>query len=831
MKKSGKMSRKSRIFKNIIKTFFTVLLIISLSCVMLFLAFVRYADGIDAKIDAGELFSEQGLTTKLYFTNEAGASVELESQRLYGLENRIFIGMENIPQHVCDAFVAIEDHRFWEHDGIDLYRTGGAVLNFIIPSGGSFGGSTITQQLIKNLTGEDQVTVRRKLTEILRAVELERSVPKNRILELYLNTVYLSQGCYGIETASEKYFGKSASDLTVAEGASLAAIIRYPTRYDPLVNPENNVGRRNIILARMNELGYLSDELYRSAVQSELELKITRQEKKGAKNTWFTDCVIEQVIKDLCEKKGLSRSAASDLIYGGGLTIYTTMDAQMQEMLEAFYLDPSNFPRSNGGESPQSSAVIMDKNGAVKAIVGGRGEKNSDRILCLATGMPRSPGSVIKPVSVYAPALDGGLITWASVFDDVPVTFTKTGSGYSMWPKNNPRIYAGLTTVNQAIKISTNTVSVRVLEKFGYENSFAFLRDKAGISTLVERRKSENGTYLSDIAPAPLALGATSDGVSLLEMTAAYSMFSNGGICSRAHFYTNVYDKNGTLLLSHDGEGVQAISSDSADIMTRMMQNVTDAGGTASCITLKNRTEVAGKTGTSNSNTDRWFIGYTPNLLCGVWYGFKDARDIGYYKANPAAQIFDGVMAKALTFVPSDEYETKFTHSPNVVSCLYCKDSGLLPSKACLLDPRGHRVEVGYFLRGTEPTKRCDVHMEVNICPEGGVVIGKCKESPRVSALIHPYNRSFPCQVRVTDAQFVYRRLPAEKEPSNGIGEAFFECLRGAGEFFGTSGVTVPFNRVCPHYYKKDEPDENEFEDGTTSETTANYAESTSGAP
>lgn len=796
-----KIKHKKHILPQILLATF---LIVILTSAILVVNFYNYYCAIDASLDTDTLFYAHGLTTKIYVKNEVGAAIELESQRLYGLENRIFTDINTIPDHVKNAFIAIEDHRFYEHNGVDFYRTGGAILSFISPSAKGYGGSTITQQLVKNLTGDSEVTVKRKITEIKRAIELEKKKTKSEILEMYLNTVYLSQGCYGIETAAEKYFGKKASELTVSEGASLAAIIQYPTRYDPIASPENNERRKNIILARMNELGLLSEDEYRTALAEKTELKITPQKSSGSKNSWFTDSLIEELIKDLCTQKDMSRKAASALIYGGGLTIYTTMNAKMQEYLENYYLNGGNFPKSTSGEA-QSSAVIMDKSGAVFAIVGGRGEKSSDRIFNLATQMLRSPGSVIKPISVYAPAIDQKLITWATVFDDVPTKITKLSNGnYSLWPKNNPRIYSGLTTVSQAVKVSTNTVAVNVLEKLGKEKSFAFLRDTVGISTLVEKENKADGGYLSDIAEAPLALGALSHGASLLEMTAAYTMFPSLGICSSPHFYTEVYDKDGKLLLSNDGNERKAINAESAEVMTEMMKNVTSQGGTASCITLGRKTAVAGKTGTSNANTDRWFIGYTPDLVCGVWYGFKDSRDVGYFKSNPAAQIFDAIMGGVFEVLPSSERHTEFPKSGNVVSCLYCKDSGLVPSKSCILDPRGHRIESGYFIKGTEPKEKCATHKEVNICSSGGISLGECDEKTSVKSLIKIL-RSFPCQIKITDSQYVCRDLPPFKEPSLENGKAYFESMLSEGEYCGTSGVANPYNRSCPHYRYEDE--------------------------
>ena len=770
-------------------------------------AFVLYATkGIDASLDMDMLVSNQGRTTKLYYTDTEGNAVEMEDQRLIGSENRIWIPLENIPTDVQNAFIAIEDHRFFEHKGMDLKRTAGAVLGFFSGGAKHYGGSTITQQLIKNLTGDNRVTPKRKITEIMRALELEKKMSKEAILELYLNTVYLAEGCYGLETAAETYFGKSASELTAAEGAALAAVIQYPTKYDPIKNPENNLARRDTILWRMHELGLLQTSVYEESIATKTELHLGEKTETDAKNSWFTEVVIEDVIADLSEKYGLSRTAASSMLYNGGLSVYTTMDKTMQETVEQYYENIENFPRSEEGARADSAAVLIDpKSGRLLAVAGAVGEKKSDRIFNLATQMLRSPGSVIKPITVYAPALEEDLITWASVYDDVPVTFTQEGSGYSLWPKNNPRVYSGLTTVNAALCKSTNTVAVRILQQLGVHTAFGYARS-LGLSHLIERENGENGTILSDAALAPLALGAVTRGVSVREMTGAYTALACGGVYHETISYTAVYDKDGKLLLSHETEGESVFSEDTADVMTRLLQNVVSQG-TATDITLRKTLPIAGKTGTSNANTDRWFIGYTPDLLCGVWYGYKDARDIGTHKKNPAVLVFDGLLTKIYAKNASDtvalDKNHTFAQSENVVRCLYCKDSGELPTSACSHDLRGHRLEYGYFKKGTEPTARCDTHILVDYDSKTNAVAAECCPSENIIrvALLKYYNRSFPCEITVTDAQYIYRHLPYGAEPSASENEAFFQDFyESDGNYIGIAGVKQAKNRYCTEH-------------------------------
>ncbi len=801
------MKQKHRIWKRIGRILLCFLLIILFSGTILTSSFVLYAvKGIDAELDLEMLTANQGRTTKLYYYNENGDAVELEEERLYGRENRIWIPLSEIPKDVQNAFIAIEDHRFYEHPGIDFRRTGGAVLGFVSGGDMGYGGSTITQQLIKNLTGDSKVTVKRKLTEIMRALALEKQISKETILELYLNTVYLAEGCYGLETASELYFGKSAAELTLVEGAALAAIIQYPTKYDPIQNPAHNQERRNTILWRMHELGMLSDDVYENAIHTETILHLGTIKKEEKKLSWFTETVIEDVIADLSKTYHLSRTAASHMLYNGGLSVYTTMDKTMQDTVEAYYADLSHIPMSKEGTRASSSAILINpKNGHLLAVAGDTGEKKSDRIFNLATQMLRSPGSVIKPLSVYTPALEKNLITWASVYDDVPVTFTKSGTGYIMWPKNNPRIYSGLVTVNTALTKSINTVAVRILKKLGEGNSFRFL-ESAGIHTLVDHEKGIGGKTFSDLAAAPLALGAVTKGVSVREMTGAYTMLANGkGVHYDPISYTKVYDKDGNLLLSHETEGSTLIGTDTAEIMTKMLENVVQYG-TASDLTLSKSVPVAGKTGTSNANTDRWFIGYTPEILCGIWYGHKDAHDIGTHKINPAVTLFDGLVSRLYAKKASDHIalnkKSAFLHHENVVSAFYCKDSGHAPAPACTHDLRGHRVVLGYFKKGTQPKTICDDHILVDYdrvthsiaaehCPSENII--------RV-AFVKNYERSFPCEFTITDAQYIYRHLPFGIETAGNADKAFFQDYYEKNGYLGNSAVKEPHNRTCKEH-------------------------------
>ena len=515
-------------------------------------------------------------------------------------------------------------------------------------------------------------------------------------------------------------------------------------------------------------------------------------------HSWFADAVIEDAIAELAEKYGISQSSASAMVYSGGLTIHTTLDMTAQNMLDEFYKNAKNFPANEVGKPDSSAVLINGKTGAVLAVAGGRGEKSANRTFCLATKARRSPGSALKPISVYAPAIEKNLITWATVFDDTPVNITRSGAGYTLWPKNNPRIYSGLTSVNKAIYNSVNTVAVQVLAKVGLQSSFDFCK-KAGISGLCEKAEGEGGKILSDIAAAPLAMGATSLGVTVRDMAGAYTMFSRRGEFEKPYTFTSVYSADGTLLLSHGNGAERLISEESADIMTRLLGNVVTKG-TAKGMNIASKVEVAGKTGTSNSGGDKWFIGYTPEYVLGVWCGYRDGRDMGEYDDNPACSVFDGIMTKLYGALPS--YERRFTHSKGVVSSAYCADSGFLPAKACHADLRGKRIETGYFKRGTEPKSSCDTHVLVRYDKvTRAIACEKCPEENIIYAGLLKVNRSFPCDVRITDSQYTYMYLPTGIEPALDENLPYFAKMQNSGVFYGTSGVAKAKNRYCREHF------------------------------
>lgn len=762
---------------------FSLLLLVTLTVAVIFGGV--YAWTLDRELSSELLLSASAdRTTRLYCQTESGEMTELASDRISGYENALYCPIDEVSSDLINAFIAIEDKRFFEHGGIDWARTGSAVWAYLRGGDGHFGGSTITQQLIKNLTGDSERSVRRKLTELMRATRLEQELDKKEILEQYLNVVNLSEGCYGVKTASNVYFSKEPSELALQEAAAIAAITNNPAKYDPIRHPEQNRRRRDLILHEMLVQGKIDETRYRAAVESETVLCVDREAMPCRVNSWFADLVVKDVIRALVAEKGMSEAAASRLVYCGGLKIYTTADTRLQELLTVFYADPDNFPTHEGGKKAQSAMMIVDPHsGDVLAVAGAVGEKSANRVQSYATDAKRPSGSVIKPLSVYAPALQRAVITCATVFDDVPKHFRSNGAP---WPRNSPNVYRGLTNVNAAITHSVNTVAVSVLERLGSRASYRFLTDELGFYSL---------NAASDTGSAALALGQQSEGVTLCELLGGYTALANGGVYTGIRSYYKVLDSKGALLLTRESTQKRVLDADNAEIMTMLLRQVT-RNGTAKTMTLTDTVDVAGKTGTSGMNCDKWFIGYTPELLAGVWYGHEYPESLADVKGNPALDVFDRVMREAVTVrtVKKQHFDT----SSNLVAVRYCKDSGKLPCAACYLDPRGDRMEIGYFKKGTEPTAQCDCHVCVSYCDHGGVATEECpSECCHQTALLRVMRR-FPRQIKVLDAPYTYGGVCVKRERELSDNEPYYAVNYQTKQNFGVGIDVCPYNRPCP---------------------------------
>ncbi|MBQ7375626.1 MAG: transglycosylase domain-containing protein [Clostridia bacterium] len=800
------MSKRTFV-KRLRNSFLIIIITLVVILTLVGIALGIYVSSItERELDEGifDLLRENS-ASKIYYYESDGASraadaTELETEELFGGYRSLPVDYSEIPPDLINAFVSIEDKRFFEHSGVDWKRTIGAALNYILRFDGSFGGSTITQQLIKNVTERDEYTLERKIQEILWALDLERKMSKSEILQNYLNIINLSNGCYGVGAAADYYFSKSLDELTLFECASIAAITNNPSYYDPRRNPENNRERALLILSQMYEQGYIESDQYESAKKESLALNI-RSDGASSINLWYVDMVLEDVIRDLMAEKGYTRAMANMAIYRGGLKIYTAMDYQLQLLVEKYYANASNFGGVDGSDGQQSAIILIDtQNGDVLAVAGAIGEKSANRLQNFATSTVRPAGSVIKPLSVYAPALDAGIITWSTVYDDVPINFGNA-SEPKAWPKNANGVYRGLTNINYAIEHSVNTVTVRVLEDLGLERSFDFLYNKLGMKSLIDERVLDDGRVISDIDYAALALGQFNYGVSVREISAAYSIFASGGIYNGSRSYYKVTDSLGNVILENKYHGEAVISEESAAIMHEMLKNVVESG-TASALTLKKIVECAGKTGTTQKNFDRWYIGYTPYCIGGVWYGYEYPKELDSSTSGICVRIWDEIMSRVDKIYSARGERAAIPTSENIGLFEYCKDSGKLVGEACRRDARGDRSEQGYFVLGTEPSEKCDCHVLVPYDrAEGGVASEWCYAADVEYIGMINVERSFPIEIYISDAQYVWRELPDDVLPETSPSLPYFNNLLGEDEYCGISYGTTQFNRYCRAHF------------------------------
>ena len=778
-------------------------IIVSLIGTASFVAYAKSSKNTDVT-ELEELARAQDRTTKLYYVASDGIDGslvvrELEGQALFARQNREWVRYADMPSELIDAFVSIEDHRYFTHSGIDLKRTAGAIKGFISGSG-SYGGSTITQQLIKNVTGQDSYSVSRKIRELIKARRLDKALSKEEILELYLNTIYLAEGCYGVGAASQRYFAKDPNELSLVECAALAAIPQAPTKWDPITHPENNRERRSVVLRRMNELGVIDDQTLSKALNEELNTSNDRTRNTDSEqiHSWYTESVIDESI-ELLVKNGIASSiqTAKKLLYTGGLKIVTAQNPKMQKAVEEYFENEGNFYKRRSLIHPECSMVVIDpQNGRILALAGATGKKEANRTLNYATATHRSPGSSIKPLSVYAPAIDLGCITYASVIDDTPCRFVSDGrGGMRGWPQNYPNGYRGLTTVRDAVARSVNTVAVKTLSMVGKERAFSILTDQLEIDGIIA---SQNGMY-TDIADSPLALGQLTKGVTVRDISSAYTALANGGVFNKGKTVLKILDSEGRVLIDNVSEGKRVFSEQTACITTKLLAGVTSSG-TASAMTLTRQVECAGKTGTTTADCDRWFVGYTPDLVAGVWFGYPTPRSLdGYpHSPGPAVATFDNVMK----ILNTEEYlghapREHFENAEGILTAKYCRDSGKLVSSACLCDPRGCRVETGYFTKETVPTEYCDVHTLVLYdTVNGGVASADCPpENCRYVGLLN-VKRSFPYEVYIADAQYTCRKLYGSNPCLDSSKPYFYD-----GTMCGKSHGGIPFNRFCSGCY------------------------------
>ena len=758
---------------------------------------------VDPVYDIDNLKYDSSLTTSIYYQDTAADGktqwVEWEEERLYGTENRMWVSYEEMPDDLINAFVSIEDKRFFTHDGIDIRRTTGAVLGFL-SGNDSYGGSTITQQLIKNVTGEDDVTIQRKIQEILRALNLESKRSKQEILEMYLNTIYLAKGCYGVSAAAYQYFGKEVSELTLVECASLASIPQNPSRWNPVSNPELNEERRWTVLEEMYkntdiEKTYTLEEI-RAAQEETLVLKQGSEKQSGSTvHSWFVDTLIFDVIEDLQKTYNYDEQTAKNLLYSGGLQIYCTIDRDIQAKLDAIYQNDANFPSQGSGVQVESAMTIMDhNNGHVVAIVGGRGVKDTPLGFNRATMAERQPGSSIKPLSAYSIAIEKGLINYSSIIDDTPFTFDKNKSSY--WPNNWNHVYEGLVTVGESVRESKNTSAVKVVDMVGLKTSYDFLTNKYRLSTLVK----EDTDY------APLALGGLTNGVYNRDICAAYAAIANNGVYNAPKTYTKVLDSSGNVILDGAAKTCEVIlSEDTCAVTTKLLQEVVNssAGTGYSGITIRKKIDVAGKTGTTTNNKDLYFCGYTPYYTAACWAGYDTPKTLsnftsGQTRVSAATYLWnitmDAVHEDILAAGKVKTFADDLTK--NLITKTYCKDSGLLIGPYCNLDIRGKRGATGYYTLSNLPASTCNCHVEVSYCADTNCVAGPGCTNVKTVALVD-HKRSYPISLKVTDAQYTYVSIADDVLRPSNAAYTYYTYTIPNGEYAPTSGTSKAANAFC----------------------------------
>lgn len=640
----------------------------------------------------------QNYSSFVYYNDREGNAHELVQLHYEG-DRRVWVESSEISQHLKDAAVAIEDERFYKHNGVDLKRTAGATIGWALSKVGigsaSYGGSTLTQQLIKNITNEKDKKVTRKIKEMMRAVALENQIKnKDEILAMYLNVSYFANQCYGVEAAANLYFNKHASDLGIAESAMIAGITQRPGYFDPVKNPDNALTKRNTVLYKMNELGYITDEEYKTASDSPLGLSDNIKNARRTVYSYFVDQVINDVKADLISQKGYSDAYAEQQVFSGGLKIYITMDKDVQDAMESVFENRTGFPKNT---KPQSAMIVMDQyTGEIKGIVGGAGKKTEARGLNRATQSRRQPGSSLKPISVYAPGIETGKINTGTVLRDEKITIGDWS------PSNSYTGFKGDLILRRAIEISANIPAIKALQLLGVDNSYNYVSNHFGIKLVNE-----------DKSLSPLSLGGLTNGVTVKEMAAAYAVFANGGIYTKPYTYTKVLDSAGRVLLENTPETKRAVSEATAFIMTDLLNDVINgSSGTGRAAKLANGMPAYGKTGTTNDNHDKWFVGFTKYYVGAVWYGFdtpSNLRSAGITN-NPSCVIWKNVMDKIHKGLDTAEY----TAPDSVKRVTICTKTGKLASSGC-----GY-AKTDYFVSGNVPTKSCKLSHGGSVGESGG---------------------------------------------------------------------------------------------------------------
>lgn len=750
--------------------------------------------------------------------------------------NRTYVKIANIPKHVQEAFIAIEDERFYEHNGIDIrgiLRAGvrGVMRGFKFDEGAS----TITQQLLKNnvfdfMSEENFIDkVERKIQEQYLAIQLEQIMDKDEILESYLNTINLGQNSLGVQAASNRYFGKTVSELTISEASVLAAIAKNPSGYNPISNPEDNADRRALVLQNMYDQGFISESEYQEALADDVYSRIEEHNQEKSSETsvysYFVDEVTDQVMRDLVEKAGYTETQASNALYGSGLKIYTTQDPKIQSILDEEFSNPENFPEDSkvglewalsvvdeNGEStnysqemlvsyfkesnpdfsllfdseeeaqaaideyvatlgiseddtvyescqmtiqPQASMVIMEHStGNVVAMIGGRGEKSASKTLNRASDALRQPGSTFKILAAYAPAFEElGYGPGTTIYDG-PFAYTENGK-IGRLVKNISGNYRGWSTIREGITRSINVMAVKTITDLTPTVAVDYLL-RFGITSL--ELEGANNDYTQS-----LALGGLTYGVSNLELTAGYAAISNGGEYIKPRMYTKVVDNDGNVILDNQPETTRVISEENAWLLLDSMKDVvTGTGGTSPASKIQGMT-TAGKSGTTTDDRDVWFEGMTPYYTAGIWVGY-DNQGYVQYLASSERSFHKSLWSTVMTRVHEGLENKDFDKPSGIVQCVICTKSGKLAvGGLCDSDGRSGIVRNEYFAEGTQPTEVCDVHVNVSICVDTGLLATTMcpNRVPQVKVLLPQMQEGVAEAVTLDTAYGISANLPS----------------------------------------------------------------------
>lgn len=709
-----KQNKKKKIWKKIL-----------IAMIVLIIVLAGIFAGLIVGISTKYAITKEDLIIELsnsIVVDEDGKTISI----LNGSENRKIISKSEMGEYLPKAFVAIEDKRFRSHHGVDIKRTGAALISFIFNSGESSsvgGGSTITQQLVKNITNEKEDSgtagAIRKIKEMIRAYQVENIMSKDQILEMYMNIIFLGGNVNGVGMASQYYFSKDAKDLSLAESAFLAGITHGPNGYNPFGETDRTEkieNRTKRVLYEMKDQGKIDEEEYNTAIE---ELEKGLKFKKGkvvdiSSYSSHTEAMLKQIVNQLVTDKGMDAEYAKTYLLSNGLTIYSTEVPKIQETLEKEYAKEKyqvkttvtkvvDEKKQKVKEAAQSATVVIDhKTGYVVGAVGTLGEKVTG-YLNRVNEITRQPGSSIKPIAVYGPSLEEKTITAASVYDDKPLKF-------GTWtPGNAYSGYKGLTNMRQAMRISSNTVAIQVLDDLGTEKSISYLK-RLGLAAVSDEKDNS----------LALALGGMFKGASPLQMAGAYAAIANDGEYITPTFYTKVVDSDGNVIIESKTEKERVFSEQNAYILKQLLTEPTKSGGTATACKISGK-DTAAKTGTSQENHDKWLCGFTPYYTAATWYGYDTQTTIPSGARSNANTIWKNVMAE----IHKDLKKATFKKPDDIISVGVCKDSGLRATEICKKDPRGSRVYTEYFVKGTAPSKSCTCHVETEVCKVSNKVAGE----------------------------------------------------------------------------------------------------------